>query len=139
MPDLVSGSTEKSFDKARYVLEFEVTGTPPTLNTYLRMFHMKRHAENNRWYESIHYTLLSQKLPKPEKPLSYFKLSFTRYAARMLDYDNLVASFKPVCDGLKKAGLIADDRWDMTGPWEVTQEKCNSSIARVKIKIEDLT
>lgn len=48
---------------------------------------------------------------RPEKPLEKFKISITRYGARTLDWDNLVASFKGHLDGLTKAGIIKGDSW----------------------------
>jgi hypothetical protein len=37
------------------------------------------------------------------------KLIITSYRKRLLDKDNLYAGTKPLCDSLKKAGLIWDD------------------------------
>ena len=40
----------------------------------------------------------------------------------MLDWDSVVASMKPVVDGLVRAGIMIDDTYKVTGPWEVDQK-----------------
>lgn len=39
----------------------------------------------------------------------------------MLDYDGLVGSMKPVVDALVTCGILKDDSYKVTGPWDVTQ------------------
>lgn len=57
----------------------------------------------------------------PNAPLDRARLKITRYNYRMLDYDGLVGSLKPVVDGLTNAKIIKDDSWGVLGQWEVCQ------------------
>ena len=55
---------------------------------------------------------------------------------RWRDYDGLVASLKPVIDGLVKNKIIIDDNYRVTGPWLVTQveyKEDNDGQTRVTI------
>jgi len=69
------------------------------------------------------YALISTrtKNKKPEIPLTNFKLILERHYWKALDYDNLVASFKPYVDGLTRSGIIKDDSFLFSGKWEVDQ------------------
>ncbi len=70
----------------------------------------------------IEMAIASERLPKPEFPLEICTLFLKRSHWRSLDYDGLVGSFKPVVDGLVTAGILIDDSWKVTGPWQVTQD-----------------
>ena len=59
----------------------------------------------------------------PQKPLTKFEIKITRYAAGLLDWDNLVSSMKPVIDGLTLAGIIKDDSWEYIRHIEMDQVK----------------
>lgn len=43
------------------------------------------------------------------KHLGYVKIKFTRYAHKLMDWDNHCASFKHLGDSLKDCGVIVDD------------------------------
>jgi Holliday junction resolvase RusA-like endonuclease len=62
---------------------------------------------------------------------------FIRYAWRELDYDNLVASLKPIADGLTKAGIIKNDSFQTTGRWIVDQTKISKKdVSKIFIRVE---
>jgi hypothetical protein len=48
--------------------------------------------------------------------------SITRHSHRMLDFDGLVGSLKPVVDALVTAGILEDDSWKHLGAWHVDQK-----------------
>lgn len=79
---------------------------------------MRRHRSNNSWD-----WLIACKVgrSKPRQPLPTARLTITRHAHRMLDYDGLVGSLKPVVDALVSCGVIQDDSWGVTGPWTINQ------------------
>lgn len=58
---------------------------------------------------------------KPAKPLERCEIRIVRHSWRMLDFDGLVGSVKPVIDALVSAGVLMDDAWNVTGPWIVDQ------------------
>lgn len=57
----------------------------------------------------------------PTAPLQKARIVIVRHSFRMLDYDGLVGSMKPVVDALVTAGVLIDDNWGVTGPWIVKQ------------------
>lgn len=57
----------------------------------------------------------------PLKPLAKAKIKLVRHSHRMLDYDGLVGSMKPVVDALVSARILIDDRWSVTRSWNVDQ------------------
>lgn len=71
---------------------------------------------------------------KPEEPLENFKLAFTRYATRELDYDNFIASLKPYIDGLVLSGIIKDDSWKFIKSIEIDQVKSKEKMLVIRIE-----
>lgn len=75
----------------------------------------------------------------PSKPLTKAKISIVRHSFRSLDYDNLVASMKPISDALVSCGVLIDDNYEVTGPWNVTQEfRPKSDGPMLEIMIEEV-
>jgi hypothetical protein len=60
-------------------------------------------------------------MKKPKAPLKRARLTLIRYSHRMLDYDGLVGSMKPVVDALVASGVLEDDSWNVLGAWSVDQ------------------
>jgi hypothetical protein len=79
---------------------------------------MKNHKKNKQWDWIIKYET-SHSLPK--SPLPKAKLTIIRHSHRMLDYDGLVGSMKPVVDALVSCGILVDDSWNVCGKWNVDQ------------------
>jgi Holliday junction resolvase RusA-like endonuclease len=78
---------------------------PPSMNARL---HWAQRAKISRmWRERVVYFVGRS---KPPKPLRRAHLTLIRHSSVQCDPDNLVASFKPLIDGLKDAGVLADDR-----------------------------
>jgi hypothetical protein len=78
----------------------------------------KRHKENKAWDMMI-ACAVRDKLPN--NPLPKASVTIIRHSYRMLDYDGLVGSCKPVVDALVTAGVIKDDSWAVLGRWLVDQ------------------
>jgi len=53
------------------------------------------------------------------------------------DYDGLVSAFKSVVDGLKEAGVILDDKYENTGPWNCVWRKAKSKQGFVRVIVEE--
>jgi hypothetical protein len=110
-------------EKIPYVLELEIPFVPRRLNEVLRQNFYDRHHEFSEIYRLIHLLTVGK---RPNYPLNNCKITIIRKVdkRRFLDFDNLVASFKPLVDSLtaRHAGIIEDDNYDITGPWTVTQE-----------------
>jgi hypothetical protein len=91
---------------------------PKGLNKKLGSHWRTRHKENKSWDLMI-ACLCSGKLPN--KPLERAQISIVRHSYRMLDYDGLVGSMKPVVDSLVSCGVLKDDSWNVLGEWIVKQ------------------
>ncbi len=58
----------------------------------------------------------------------------------MLDFDGLVGSMKPVIDALVTCGVLKDDSWAVTGPWECKQIFRPKSLGPLlEVHIRELT
>lgn len=101
-----------------YVLRLSFPIIPKSLNVKLRSHRFQNDREMKSWAGLIALETLHK---RPPAPLEYAKIRLVRYSHRMLDFDGLVGSMKPIVDALVEAGIICDDSWAVTGPWEVDQ------------------
>lgn len=101
-----------------YVLRLTFPFTPKPLNKSLRTHYHARNRESKAWDGMIAVETIHK---RPETPLPKAKLRLIRYSHRFLDFDGLVGSMKPVVDALVTCGILVDDSWKVTGPWEVDQ------------------
>lgn len=108
-------------EKIPYLLELELPFVPRRLNEVLRQFRLTRNDEFKEVYEWMRLLTLNK---RPHFPLGQCQITIIRKVSkdRFLDWDNMVASYKPVIDGLVHANILMDDTYDITGPWTVTQE-----------------
>lgn len=111
-------------------IEFEIPGTPKATNAILGRSYWVKHKNAVAWKRSVAAVTVGQ---KPALPLTWAKLILTRYNYRMLDYDGLVASFKPVVDGLVECGVLKNDTWKITGTWDVRQEYTPKGTDRIRV------
>lgn len=100
-----------------YRLAFEIPALPELPQRRLTHWAVKRAADT--WREAV---VIAVGRRKPKRPLSRAHLTLIRRSSVEPDYDNLVASFKPVVDGLtrsrpnrkgeiiRRAGVIFDDK-----------------------------
>ncbi len=118
-----------------YRLEIELAGTPAATNRQLGKHWATLKRYRDGWKNMVAWAVKGK---EPPKPLKRARLTLTRYNYRTLDYDGLVASFKPVVDALKYAGVIQDDGWKHTGAWNVTQEYRPKGQDGVRVVVEEL-
>jgi Holliday junction resolvase RusA-like endonuclease len=102
-----------------YFLQLQIPETPKSLNKKLRAHRFANLKEMKSWAQVIH---LETRYQKPKCPLERARIKIIRNAHRMLDFDGLVGSMKPVVDALVKCGILKDDSYNVTGPWDVTQK-----------------
>lgn len=120
----------------KYLLELKLCWLPTGLNKKLNQHFRKRNEENQNWHSEIFYYTRGK---QPPSPLRKCKISLVRYCKDPLDYDNLTASFKPIVDGLKVAGIIVDDGWKVTGKWDIDQlPLVDGSNGFITIRVEEL-
>lgn len=119
------------------VVEFELDVLPKSLNSKLRTNRFKLHSENKK-FDFIIANILHNVIPL--EPYKKAHISVIRYSYRMLDFDGLVGSLKPVIDAIVSCGLIVDDSWKVLGPWSVDQKfrpKSQGSILKFTITLFD--
>ncbi len=110
-------------------------GLPKTLNTILGAHRFVKSNNAKQWRKLIFFTVRGY---QPTKPLEKAQLTFIRHNWRTLDYDSLVACFKPVCDGLVDAKLLKNDTWKITGPWIVDQKYCPRGEEHIEIFVKEI-
>lgn len=140
-----------------YLLSIILVGLPAPVNEVWGKNRMIAYRNSQVWRKNVFYTV---KGLEPQQPLVRAGISCKRFGTRYLDFDGLVGSFKPVIDGLctikekvprgltpvqrkifsQKLGIVwtgvlADDSWAITGPWEVSQEVVPEGDERIEIKI----
>lgn len=72
---------------------------------------------------------------RPASPLIQCEMILTRFSTRECDFDNLVASFKPVVDGLKDAGVILDDSSKVIVRREYRHRPAKPKQGKVRIEV----
>lgn len=130
MSDVTQDVTEKPYE-----ICFRVPGQPETLNVMLRMNTFKRRKIKAEW-EKMVWLLVRNQIPK--EPLRKAFITFKLYRSRFMDWDGAVGSMKPIMDGIVKAGILKDDSYKITGPWDVTQHKCKPGEEMVECRIKQI-
>lgn len=118
-----------------YRCDFVTSWVPDSLNAALAKHHFKRHQIRRAWDSLLHHSSMNR---RPPRALERYHVSVKRYAARDLDFDNLVSSFKDVIDAMVTVGILAGDEYKRTGPWTVAQEKVKGKEARIHVSITEL-
>ncbi len=118
-----------------YKLKFEIPGTPPSLNKTLRLYRHSRNKIYKVWYDSVAMLTVGK---RPAKPLESAHIQIIRYNYRMMDYDGVVGSLKPVVDGLQHAGIIYDDSWKVIGAWHVDQQYIKKGQEKIVVEVFEL-
>lgn len=117
-----------------YRLEIRIPGQPQATNELHRYGWQKKSKIKKGWEEVVAICCLRQ---KPIKPLQFCHIKAVLHNARNFDYDGAVASLKPIVDGLQKAGIIFNDSYKRTGPWDVTQVHCKKGDEFIEIIVEE--
>ena len=120
----------------RYLLELTLEGTPKPPNKLLGHSKWVKHNNAKLWKQQVRIAISRDKLPAA--PLTKAKLTFVRHSYRMLDFDGLCGSMKPLADSLTEIGVIIDDRWSVTGKWDVDQKFSPKGKSFVTIKVESV-
>jgi hypothetical protein len=105
----------------KYRLHLEIDVLPESLNKKNTAGRWGRHKENKKWDMLIGLSIADQGESLPRSPLTKANVRFERKSHRFLDYDNFVASLKPVMDALVDAKVLLDDSWGVTGSWDCNQ------------------
>lgn len=117
-----------------YSLELELAIHKTDSNKLLGRHWRSKHEVFERVKREIFHATRKN---KPPLPLKKFKLTFHRYSAKTLDFDNYISSLKSYIDGIKQAGIIEDDSWDFIRGIEVDQ--FISKERKIVIHVKEVT
>jgi Holliday junction resolvase RusA-like endonuclease len=122
-------------EPARYTLEFSLAGLPKMNTGFSRGNRFAQSRETTKWKSKVHLACIGQ---LPPEPLERARLTLTRLSSVEPDYDNLVISFKPIVDGLVKAGVLANDRSSNVGRPEYLWVKVGPRDGRITVRVEGI-
>lgn len=121
-------------------IEFEILGLPKSLNGAHGHWRAAA-AERKKWRQlsADHaWAAIARARLAGMEPLKKAKITCTRCSAMRMDFDNLVASFKGCVDGLKDAGLIADDTDEVIVERKYAWDKAKQNEGKIRIIIEKM-
>lgn len=119
-----------------FKLHLVLCGTPKATNELLGKNYFITNANATKWKKEVYLTVQNK---RPLIPLEKFNLYLIRYNYRTLDFDGLVAGYKPVIDGLIHARVIKNDGWNNTKHWycdQVFRKKQDGSL--IEIFVEEI-
>lgn len=138
-----------------YRLEITLQGCPKNPMNGSHGHWRSANSIRHKWKEMVR-AAIANKLPPA--PLEKAEITLIRNGSGLLDYDGLVASMKPVVDGLLPiyekislggkrwkrgraiwSGVIIDDSWSVTGDWRVKQFKVPKGQESTTIIITERT
>jgi Holliday junction resolvase RusA-like endonuclease len=122
----------------KYHLDIVILGLPKMLPNMSSKSWRAVHFEKMKWKNIVMNEIILHKL-KPKMPIEKCKLILTRFSSKQSDFDNRVASFKAVVDGLITVGIMIDDKDSVIVerhyPWI---KESNRHRQRIRIEIEEL-
>ena len=106
------------------ILTITIHELPPSQNVWKKWHHITLNDETQRWNDLIILLCRTVTNKQFHRPFVKFKFYFPDNGPR--DRKNY-ESWKPLLDGLTRAGIIADDNWKAIGeePSEVEVDKYN--------------
>ena len=117
-----------------YRLQFDIPGLPDTPNRKQNASWKSTHFRAKKWKDWVGVRCLGR---KPVKPLPRARLVLTRHSSVEPDPDNLAASFKPVIDGLRYAGVIENDR-SANVQIQLTWRLAPASMGKISVEVEEV-
>lgn len=118
---------------APYQLEFFIPGLPATPNA--RRHWRAVHGDNAKWYALVRAAVGNT---RPKAPLQTAKLIMIRVSTSEPDRDNLCASFKPIIDGLRYAGVLVDDKKANIGMPDYRWERGQRGKGFIRVSVEEI-
>ena len=119
-----------------YHLRIKIPNLPHLQAANSREHWAKRLREERWWKHQVGWHCKASGLP--ERPLGRARIVCTRRSTRQPDHDNLVASFKPVIDGLTLCGVITSDHPDVIGSPEYQWVKVPRAEQGVVVEVESI-
>lgn len=117
-----------------YTLDIYIPGLPKIFSNGPHGQWRGQWAAKRKWTNLV---ILAVGHKKPPKPLTKAKVILTRYSSVRPDKDNRIISFKPILDGLKKAGVIIDDNDDVVDTI-YPHVKVGPRDGKIRIQVESM-
>lgn len=118
----------------KYSLEIALSIAPTDSNKILGRSKFAKHSVFKNVKTEV---MIACHRKKPEAPLERFTIKAERLAPRFLDFDNLVSSLKPYIDGLKLAGIIVDDTYDLLNHTNYFPVQTKSKERKIIIRVSE--
>lgn len=113
------------------VLKIVVTPPPPSPNVTLRMNYHKR----NKLFRDIYWQVRASGGCDRSEFSGRVVITAERFSRGKLDPDNLIGSLKPVIDGLRYCGVIADDTDKHVRLGAIRQATLNKGVAYLVVYV----
>ena len=120
-----------------YSLDFTIEALPDTQVAAGKGHWRSRQAETKRWHKRVAQMVLAS--GRPVQPLSQARVRFERHSTTEPDFDNLVASFKSVRDGLVEARVLEDDKPAILRFSEYQWHKAKRGEGRIRVVVHEVT
>jgi hypothetical protein len=119
-----------------YRLEILIEGLPLMNNNSTRGKHWSASKkEADFWKRAVMFKV---GVHKPMSPLHRYRLTLIRCSSVEPDFDGIVRGGKHLVDGLRHAGVIADDKISNTGQWNCLWEKVAPGKGHIKLIVEEV-
>ncbi|MES2355593.1 MAG: hypothetical protein V4568_14585 [Pseudomonadota bacterium] len=121
----------------KYLLEFELKGLPPMSNVASGASrNWNTSARKTKfWKTQVGIVVMGK---KPVEPLKKARLVLIRHSSVEPDYDGLVSGFKAVIDGLRKYGVLANDKMQNIGRPEYLWVSTTPKMGKITVKVESI-
>lgn len=129
-------STETRRLKKELHLAFTIGGLPKSVLNGSHGNHFAKAAERQKWKRwAMHAIAIDPLRNKECEPLGKAYVVLTRASSREPDFDNLVATFKPILDSLVVMGVIVDDKSSVIGQPEYRWEKAKPKQGSIRVEV----
>jgi crossover junction endodeoxyribonuclease RusA len=99
--------------------QLRIEGIPMALNQYRNAHYFQINKEKDKWQKVVALEVINQKIVQIGK--CRISIDFFFRDKRRHDPDNYACSAKYLLDGLVKAGIIADDNFDVIESLSIRQ------------------
>ena len=118
-----------------FKLEVIIPGVPKIATNGPHGHWSVRSRERKKWR---HLVVLAIGQKKPSSPFERVFCTFIRATCREPDFDNLVASMKPIRDGLVDAGIVVNDKTSNMPEAKYIWEKAAKDNSHVRVIVEEV-
>lgn len=120
---------------AEYRLDFTIPHVPRLAANGSHGHWAVRNKERRQWKLFV-CIAIGKRIPV--MPLEKVKCTFIRGTCREPDFDNLVASMKPVRDGLVEAGVVVNDKTENMPDAKYVWQKAPRGHSFTRVLVEEI-